>query len=151
MSSCALGANTQCVSGVPGLFEGAIGLSTYSTGTCTGNPIEQFGWPNNICVQVGSDSYTAFCSGSTMVLIYFTQTNVCFGTGYYQTFAGNACRALVRRAQRRRTAFLFSHADRPSRHRSRFRRAPTPRACSDWQRASPCASTSPRRLCTTGR
>jgi len=97
-SGCANNQRTQCVSGVPSSFTGSIYLSTYTTNTCTGNPVETIGWSNNLCVQFGADSYSAFCQGPTLVLIYFTQTNACLGQGYYQTYGGNTCVPLVGQA-----------------------------------------------------
>ncbi len=82
-SVCSANQNTQCVSGVPVLFGGSIALATYGSNQCSGNPIEQLSWTNNLCVQFGPDSFTAFCSYGNMYLFYFTQTNICLGQAYY--------------------------------------------------------------------
>lgn len=95
LSACVSNQNTRCVSGVPASFTGSVYLTTHSNAQCTDQPLEALGWSNNLCVQFGADSYTAFCSGSTMALLYFTTNNLCRGQAYYATYEGNVCTPLV--------------------------------------------------------
>ncbi len=89
-----LGEQTQCVQGVPSVFENAITVSTYPSSACSGNPSEILSFVNGICVQYLGVSFTAGCSGGFMTLVYFTNTNVCLGPGYYTQSAGGVCSAI---------------------------------------------------------
>jgi hypothetical protein len=91
ITACVNGEQTQCVQGVPGPFENAITVSTYPASTCSGNPSEILSFINGICVQYLGVSFTAGCSGGYMTLVYFTNTNVCLGQGYYTQSPGGVC------------------------------------------------------------
>ncbi len=95
-TTCANNANgfgetVQCVSGVPGVFENALTFTTYPSSACSGNPSEILSFVNGICVQYLGVSFTAGCSGGFMTLVYFTNTNVCLGPGYYTQTPGGTC------------------------------------------------------------
>lgn len=90
-SACVNGVIDECVSGVPGQFSGAVSLTTYPTNACSGNPSEILSFVNGICVQFLGTSYTVGCSNGFLTALYFTNTNVCLGQGYYSQFAGGQC------------------------------------------------------------
>jgi hypothetical protein len=91
INPCSAGVQTDCYSGVPPSFGGAVQLTTYPTNACTGNPSELISFINYLCVQFVGNSYTVGCYGSGISLVYFINTNVCIGQGYYSQFNGNQC------------------------------------------------------------
>jgi hypothetical protein len=91
INACSAGVVTDCYSGVPPSFGGSVQLTLYPTNACSGNPSELISFINYLCVQFLGTSYTAGCYGSGISLVYFTNTNVCIGQGYYSEFKGNQC------------------------------------------------------------
>jgi len=91
--ACSNGVLQDCVTGVPSQFENAVSLTTFPTNTCSGNPSELLSFVNGICVQFLGTSYTVGCSGGFLTVIYFVNTNVCLGQGYYTQVAGGQCLA----------------------------------------------------------
>ncbi len=54
-----------------------MSIQTYSSNQCNDQfPQEIVSWSNNVCVQYFRDSFTVFCYGGRITIVYFVNTPV---------------------------------------------------------------------------